>query len=79
MGKLVIGQEVNMYPGSTGFGFWTGKVVKITSAVVEVQLDEPIRGESLLRFDKDGRELMVDWYKWTCAPDQHPWILHEVQ
>ena len=55
--KLVVGQDVYLFPGSTGFGFWTGKVVKITSAVVEVQLDEPIRGEFLLRFDKDGREL----------------------
>jgi hypothetical protein len=76
--RLAVGQEVYMYPGSRGYGYWKGKVVKITSAGVEVRLEAPIEGESLVRFGNWGTELMVDWDKWDCAPEQRPWILDDI-
>lgn len=76
--KLEVGQEVYLYPGSRAYGYAKGKVVKNTSSGVEVQLEEPIHGESLVRFGNWGTELKVDWDKWDFAPEQHPWILDDI-
>jgi hypothetical protein len=76
--RLAVGQEVYMYPGSRGYGYWKGKVVKTTPAGVEVQLEEPIEGESLIRFGNWGTELIADWDKWDLAPEQHPWTLDHI-
>jgi hypothetical protein len=76
--KLAVGQDVHMYPGCSGYGYWKGKVVKSTSSGLEVQLEEPVRGESLIRFGYWGTELIEDWGKWCLAPEQHPWTLDEI-
>ena len=54
--KLVVGQDVYIYPGSRVYGYWKGKVIKTTSAGVEVQLEEPIHGESLLPASATGEQ-----------------------
>ena len=75
---LAVGQEVYAFPGSRGYGYAKGKVVKITSTGVEVQLEEPVQGESLIRFGNDGTELGVDLHKWNVAPEQQPWTLDDL-
>jgi hypothetical protein len=52
---LVAGQEVYRFCESEVYGFWKGKVVKITSANVEVRV-----GESIIHFGYDGTELEVE-------------------
>jgi len=52
VGKLVVGQEVYVFCESEVYGFWKGKVVKITSANVEVLV-----AESIIHFGYDGTEL----------------------
>ena len=49
---MVIGQEVYVFCESEVYGFWKGKVVKITSANVEVLV-----AESIIHFGYDGTEL----------------------
>jgi diguanylate cyclase (GGDEF)-like protein len=55
VGKLVVGQEVYVFCESEVYGFWKGKVVKITSANVEVLV-----AESIIHFGYDGTELGVE-------------------
>jgi hypothetical protein len=75
--KLVVGQNVYLFPGSGGYGYWKGRVVKSTSAGVEVELLDPWPGESLIRFGKDGIELWVR-RNMNVAPEQQPWILDDM-
>ena len=70
----MVGQHVYVYPGYSAYGYWKGKVVKVTSAGVEVQLLDPWPGESLIRFGNDGTELEVR-RNLNVAPEQQPWIL----
>lgn len=89
---LVVGQEVYMFCGSEFYGFEKGKVVKITSAGVEV-----LAGKSTIRFDNNGTELEVERRKrhgfepepgfshdrfmqsvWYTAPECGPWQLDDM-
>jgi hypothetical protein len=89
---LVVGQEVYMFCGSEFYGFEKGKVVKITSAGVEVLV-----GEFIIRFDNNGTELEVERRKrhgfepepgfshdrfmqsiWYTAPECGPWRLDDM-
>lgn len=89
---LVVGQEVYMFCGSEFYGFEKGKMVKITSAGVEVLV-----GESIIRFDNNGTELEVERRKrhgfepepgfghdrfmqaiWYTAPECGPWRLDDM-
>ena len=76
--RLAVGQDVYVYPGNQIYGYAKGKVVRSTSSGLEVQLEEPVRGESLIRFGYWGIELIEDWGKWCLAPEQHPWTLDEI-
>ncbi len=78
MKSLVVGQEVYVFPGHEAYGYWKGKMVKIVPPGVDVQLDEPVDGESLIRFDYDGEEMLADQQKWDMAPEQHPWTLDDM-
>lgn len=75
--KRVVGQDVYLSPGSPGYGYWKGRVVKSTSAGVEVQLLDPWPGESLIRFGKNGVELEVR-RNMNVAPEQQPWLLDDM-
>ena len=80
--KLVVGQEVYMFCESEVYGFEKGKVVKITSAGVDVLV-----GESIICFGYDGTELEVERRKRhdrflqssqsqsLALPAFHPWYL----
>jgi hypothetical protein len=66
--KLVVGQEVYIFCESEVYGFWKGKVVKLTSANVEVLV-----GESIIHFGYDGTELEVERRKKPFPA--FPWCL----
>lgn len=89
---LVVGREVYMFCGSEFYGFEKGKVVKVTSAGVEVLV-----GASIIRFDNNGTELEVERRKrhgfepepgfghdrfmqsiWYTAPGCGPWQLDDM-
>lgn len=42
-----------------------------------MQLDKPFAGQSLIRFDYDGEEMLADQHKWNVAPEQTPWKLDD--
>jgi hypothetical protein len=75
--KLVVGEDVYMYPGHSAYGYWKGRVVKSTSTGVEVQLLDDWPGESLIRFCNDGTEFECR-RNMNVAPEQQPWILDDM-
>src|SRR5262249_47200053 len=75
--KLVVGEDVYLYPGCSAYGYWKGKVVKSTSAGGESQLFGDWPGGSLISFGNDGIELDAR-RNMNVAPEQQPWILDDM-